>query len=381
MPPNAGWKKPSAAPKQAARTITAVRFTWPVTSTMKKTATTTARARSDEIISSRREYRSARTPPQSSVASIATDSAASTKPSEPADFVSAVTRQPTAIDERRVADERDRLAAPEQPEIAARERRERRLARSPSLPAALHRGRLSSPDGTGAAGGRLRRRLHARQAGPRSRPRGLPDARPAVRPRPRPEPLRRGAPGGRRARSSGTPSSTTTRRSGCSSPSGSCRGWAAAATRAARAAEMTAAWSHAEHFELYDDALPTLELLRGARAEARAALEHRPPPAELRGASRPARRRAAHLARARQGEAAREHLRAHARAARRRRRRGGDGRRHARGRHPRRARRSGCARCSSTATGATRTRRGASRAWLALPDALGLDGDSAVDSR
>ena len=29
------------------------------------------------------------------------------------------------------------------------------------------------------------------------------------------------------------------------------------------AAEMTAAWSHAEHFELYDDALPTLELLRG----------------------------------------------------------------------------------------------------------------------
>jgi FMN hydrolase / 5-amino-6-(5-phospho-D-ribitylamino)uracil phosphatase len=29
------------------------------------------------------------------------------------------------------------------------------------------------------------------------------------------------------------------------------------------ATEMTAAWSHAEHFELYDDALPTLELLRG----------------------------------------------------------------------------------------------------------------------
>ena len=28
------------------------------------------------------------------------------------------------------------------------------------------------------------------------------------------------------------------------------------------ATEMTAAWSHAEHFELYDDALPTLELLR-----------------------------------------------------------------------------------------------------------------------
>ncbi|MGZ4399855.1 MAG: HAD family hydrolase [Gaiellaceae bacterium] len=28
------------------------------------------------------------------------------------------------------------------------------------------------------------------------------------------------------------------------------------------AAEMTAAWSHAAHFELYDDALPTLELLR-----------------------------------------------------------------------------------------------------------------------
>jgi putative hydrolase of the HAD superfamily len=30
------------------------------------------------------------------------------------------------------------------------------------------------------------------------------------------------------------------------------------------ATEMTAAWTHAEHFELYDDALPTLELLRGA---------------------------------------------------------------------------------------------------------------------
>jgi FMN hydrolase / 5-amino-6-(5-phospho-D-ribitylamino)uracil phosphatase len=29
------------------------------------------------------------------------------------------------------------------------------------------------------------------------------------------------------------------------------------------AREMTAAWSHAEHFELYDDALPALELLRG----------------------------------------------------------------------------------------------------------------------
>ena len=45
------------------------------------------------------------------------------------------------------------------------------------------------------------------------------------------------------------------------------------------AVEMTAAWSHAEHFELYDDALPTLETLRAARAEARAALEHRPRPA------------------------------------------------------------------------------------------------------
>ena len=55
MPPNAGWKKPSAAPKQAARMMMAVRFTCPVTSTAKKIRTTTARARSDEIISSRRE--------------------------------------------------------------------------------------------------------------------------------------------------------------------------------------------------------------------------------------------------------------------------------------------------------------------------------------
>ena len=31
----------------------------------------------------------------------------------------------------------------------------------------------------------------------------------------------------------------------------------------AAAAEMTAAWNHAAHFELYDDALPTLRLLRG----------------------------------------------------------------------------------------------------------------------
>ena len=62
----------------------------------------------------------------------------------------------------------------------------------------------------------------------------------------------------RSPRSSGIPSSTTTRRSGSCSPSGSSSGWAGTATRTGAAVEMERRWSHSAHFELYDDVLPAL---------------------------------------------------------------------------------------------------------------------------
>ena len=58
----------------------------------------------------------------------------------------------------------------------------------------------------------------------------------------------------RSPRSSVIPSSTTTRRSGCSSPSGSSSGWAGGATPTAPRSRWSGAGSHSQHFELYDDA-------------------------------------------------------------------------------------------------------------------------------
>ena len=54
MPLNAGWKKPSASAEAGRQDEIAGSERCPVTSTAKKTPTTTARARSDEIISRRR---------------------------------------------------------------------------------------------------------------------------------------------------------------------------------------------------------------------------------------------------------------------------------------------------------------------------------------
>ena len=241
--------------------MTAVRFTCPVTSTMKKTPTTAARARSEEIIRSRRECRSARTPPQRRVASIATDSAASTNPSEPADFVSAVTRQPTAI--TNAASPMNEIVWPPQSSRKSRlEKAASVLARPRSLTAAstaagyprpmaqalravvfdvdftlAKPGPDLGPDGYRALGQRYGLDLdpsrydEARRAAVR-----------ALERHPEldhdeeiwvlfTERIMQGMGG-----------------------SGDTRG---------AATEMTAAWSHAEHFELYDDALPTLELLRG----------------------------------------------------------------------------------------------------------------------
>ena len=55
MPPNAGWKKPSARPKHAASTNTDVSVRWPLASMTQNTVATAARERSEAIISPRRE--------------------------------------------------------------------------------------------------------------------------------------------------------------------------------------------------------------------------------------------------------------------------------------------------------------------------------------
>ena len=55
MPPKAGWKKPSAAPKSSASTMIAPRLMFPLSSSARNTDITAARARSDEIMSRRRE--------------------------------------------------------------------------------------------------------------------------------------------------------------------------------------------------------------------------------------------------------------------------------------------------------------------------------------
>ena len=99
--------------------------------------------------------------------------------------------------------------------------------------------------------------------GPDLGPGGLPGARSTLRARARPGRGTRTRAPLRSRRSSGIRSSTTTRRSGCCSRSGSSAGWAA--TPSARyecAVEMTRGWEHAENFELYEDTLPVLGALR-----------------------------------------------------------------------------------------------------------------------
>ena len=96
-------------------------------------------------------------------------------------------------------------------------------------------------------------------------------------------------------------------------------------------------WEHAHHFELYDDALPTLATLRDARLPARPALQHESRPRRVRSPSRDRGRRVAVVGHAREGEAEPRDLRGRPRPRRRPGGGGGDGRRLARGRHPRRA--------------------------------------------
>ena len=74
--------------------------------------------------------------------------------------------------------------------------------------------------------------------------------------------LRGGARPRARDAASGIRSSTTTRRRGTSSPQTIIEGMGGVGDTYAAAVEMTDAWSHAHHFELYDDALPTLAALR-----------------------------------------------------------------------------------------------------------------------
>ena len=114
-----------------------------------------------------------------------------------------------------------------------------------------------------SSGGCLRRRLHARQARAGARPRGLRtlglrfglDLDPELYERARRDASRC---------SSGIPSSTTTRRSGCLHRADHRRAWAASATRYACAVEMTRAWERAR----------ALRAVRGRAAGARGAARH-----------------------------------------------------------------------------------------------------------
>ena len=53
------------------------------------------------------------------------------------------------------------------------------------------------------------------------------------------------------------------------------------------AVEMTRAWEHAHHFDLFDDVLPTLDALRGHGPQARVAVEHRARPRRVRQRTTP----------------------------------------------------------------------------------------------
>ena len=131
-----------------------------------------------------------------------------------------------------------------------------------------------------------------------------------------------------------TPSSCTTRRSGSRSPRTSCAAWAATPEGArACAVEIVRRWEIHANFDLYDDAIPVLEELRGPRAPDRADLERPARPRGVRAPPRARRRRRGRLEEPRPHEAARLDLRDRPCGARRRGRRDGDGRRLLRGRH------------------------------------------------
>ena len=138
------------------------------------------------------------------------------------------------------------------------------------------------------------------------------------------------------------------------------------------AVEMTAAWSEAEHFELYDDALPVLEALRAqglklgllsntARDLPAFAAHHGLPADALltshaHGKEKPHAtifQRILGLLDVAAGGV-------------------GDGRRHPRGRHPRAPARSGCGPCSSIAGGRYPDTPGRLENLLDLPAVLGL---------
>ncbi len=131
------------------------------------------------------------------------------------------------------------------------------------------------------------------------------------------------------------------------------------------AVEMEQRWAHSAHFELYDDAVPALAAVRDAGPEGRAAVELVAEPRGVRRPSRARRRRRAHVACAREDEAARVDLPGGARAARRRGAAGGDGGRHAaRGHRGRAGRRDegGAARPRGAASGGSGAARGSPRA-------------------
>ena len=112
-------------------------------------------------------------------------------------------------EERRVPGERDRLAAPEEPEVAAAECRDGAAARSGLHPG---RGYPLRRAGSDAGSRALRRRLHARAPGARPRPRGLRPSRRAPRAPARRRPPRRGP--ARRLRGAEAPPRARARRRG-----------------------------------------------------------------------------------------------------------------------------------------------------------------------
>ena len=345
-------RTPAGRSRRRARTASRARgspasVTWPVTSSTKNAAITQQRARSEPIISSRREYRSASTPPQSRVRSIASDSSASTNPSELAFPVRSVTRQPSAT--MNAASPTNDTVWP--PQMSRKSRLEN-ATNVPCRGTVTVRGYRRARDRSRR---RLRRRFHAREAGAGPRPRGVRASRRAVRDDARPGAATTSARRAAFVDLKRHPELDHDEEIWIRFTQRIIEGMGGAGDTYAAACEMEGGWAHAHHFELYEDVLADARRAARPGPQARAALEQRARPRRVRRPPRPVRRRRADLAGAREDEAARGDLPAHARAARRGGRRRGHGRRHDRGRRRRRPRQSECGRCWSTGKAATRS--------------------------
>ena len=310
MPPNAGWKKPSAAPKRTASTRIA------------REAEVPARVEREEHRHQHGAREVGADHQQPARVPVGEHAAPEQRrqhrqrlgrehEAERARLSGQVGDAPAERDdERRVADERDRLAAPQQLEVAAAECGEcARRDRSPR----------EAIVGIVLQSGDLRRRLHDRAA--RARPRARRATAGSVRATGStldPAALRRRAPRG--VRDAEAASRARPRRGdlGPVHRSGSSRAWAGSATPTARRSRWRAPGSHAHFFELYDDALPTLEALR-ARGLKIGLLSNTARDLDAFVAHHGLSVDAVLTSRlAREDEAARDDLPAHARAARRR---------------------------------------------------------------